>query len=86
VDVIPLGIFVILWGNDVDGNAINAIYRPYANIIYTNECGSGPIEFDNSGLGNVNFVSTTILMYFVSATHYPLELLSHHTHNMFDQI
>ena len=96
-DVIPKQVYVVLWGNDQSGEAISIRSRPEFNIIYTNECGSNPspIEFDDSGLGNVIFVSTTILIYFVSTTHYIhwnssrcSSLLSHphHTHNIFDQI
>ncbi len=88
-DIIPLQIFVILRGNDVNGTAISAIYRPYANIRYTNECGS-PIEFDDSGLGNIRFVSTSRCIFYINNTLSTGTLThahhcSHHTHNMFDR-
>jgi len=72
VDIIPSEMYVYLSGNDANGNPISLASTSSTNIIYTNECGSGPIEFSDSGLGNVIFVST-ISIYFVSTTHYPLE-------------
>jgi hypothetical protein len=71
-NIVPQQILVLLSGNDEDGNPISGRFAPSTDIVYNNECGSGPIEFNESGLGNVRFVST-ISIYFVSTTHYPLE-------------
>ena len=72
-NIVPQQILVLLSGSDVNGNPISGRFAPSTDIVYTpNECGSGPIEFNESGLGNVRFVST-ISIYFVSTTHYPLE-------------
>ena len=65
-DIVPLEIYVRIMGKDASGNDISIIRSPYSNIVYSNECGSGPIVFDDLGLGFVNFVST-ILIYFVSS-------------------
>ena len=72
VDIIPSEMYVYLSGNDANGNPISLVSTSSIFIVYTNECGSGPIVFDDSGLGNFNLVST-ISIYFVSTTHYPLE-------------
>lgn len=69
-DIIPQEIFVILQGNDINGD--DAVFSAIATIVYTYECGS-PIDFQNSGLGNIRFVSTSRYVYFISTTHYQLE-------------
>ncbi|KAL7448606.1 hypothetical protein ACHAWC_000764, partial [Mediolabrus comicus] len=56
-NIIPIGISVYLLGNDQNGGPIGLQDAPYASITYTNECGSGPIVFDDSGLGNFNLTT-----------------------------
>jgi hypothetical protein len=73
VDDAPLGITLNLYGNDEDGNPV-LLLAGRSGIVYTNECdGTGPINFQNSGLGYVRLVSITmsIIMY---QLHYPYVL------------
>jgi hypothetical protein len=95
-NIIPIGIAVYLLGNDQNGDPIPLASAPYASITYTNVCGSGPIVFDDSGLGNVRFVSTISIYFCINNTLSTgivhtctcSSLLSRHIHehDMFDQI
>jgi hypothetical protein len=87
--VIPGGILVDLFGTT------DEVTLPISRalIYYTNECGSGPIVFNDSGLGNIELVSTTSIC-FVSTALYPrahmliIGLTSLHTYaydDMFDR-
>lgn len=64
LDRAPSAIVVQMFGNDEDGNRVS---RPFlSQISYTNECGSGPIDFQNSGLGYHSYVSMVSIYYDVA--------------------